>query len=93
MPFCQVHCPLANNIPDWLKLTAENRLQEAHSFRETANVLRMTRASVAWSAVGCSRGAYEHALAYAEGRTQFGKPLVDFQLVQDLLERRAAARV
>ena len=27
VPFCQVHCPLSNNIPDWLKLTAEGRLQ------------------------------------------------------------------
>jgi glutaryl-CoA dehydrogenase len=65
----------------------ENRLQGANSFRDTANVLRMTRAGVAWSAVGCARGAYEHALRYAEERTQFGKPLVDFQLVQDLLVR------
>jgi len=30
VPFCQVHCPLHNNIPDWLKLTAENRLEEAY---------------------------------------------------------------
>ena len=30
VPFCQVHCPLHNNIPDWLKLTAEGRLQEAY---------------------------------------------------------------
>ena len=29
IPFCQVHCPLSNNIPDWLKLTAEGRLKEA----------------------------------------------------------------
>src|SRR3954452_2169450 len=72
---------------DGVRVPEENRLQEARSFRDTANVLRMTRASVAWSAVGCSRGAYEHALRYAEERTQFGKPLVDFQLVQDLLVR------
>jgi glutaryl-CoA dehydrogenase len=70
-----------------VRVPEENRLQEAHSFRSTANVLRMTRAGVAWSAVGCARGAYEHALRYAEERTQFGKPLVDFQLVQDLLVR------
>ena len=31
VPFCQVHCPLSNNIPDWLKLTAEGRLEEASS--------------------------------------------------------------
>ena len=30
IPFCQVHCPLSNNIPDWLKLTAEGRLREAY---------------------------------------------------------------
>ena len=29
VPFCQVHCPLHNNIPDWLKLTAEGRLEDA----------------------------------------------------------------
>jgi len=72
---------------DGVRVPEENRLQEAHSFRETANVLRMTRAGVAWSAVGCSRGAYEHALRYAMQRTQFEKPIVEFQLVQDLLVR------
>jgi alkylation response protein AidB-like acyl-CoA dehydrogenase len=72
---------------DDVRVPEENRLQEAHSFRDTANVLRMTRAGVAWSAVGCSRGAYEHALRYAMDRSQFGRPIVGFQLVQDLLVR------
>ncbi|MEE9346594.1 MAG: NAD(P)-dependent oxidoreductase, partial [Robiginitomaculum sp.] len=31
VPFCQNHCPLENNIPDWLKLTAEGRTQEAYA--------------------------------------------------------------
>jgi len=75
---------------DGVRVPEENRLQNANSFRDTANVLRMTRASVAWSAVGCARGAYEHALRYAEERTQFGRPLVRFQLVQDLLVRMLA---
>jgi glutaryl-CoA dehydrogenase len=70
-----------------VRVPEDNRLQEAHSFRDTANVLRMTRAGVAWSAVGCARGAYEHALRYAMQRSQFGKPIVEFQLVQDLLVR------
>jgi glutaryl-CoA dehydrogenase len=70
-----------------VRVPEENRLQGATSFRSTADVLRMTRAGVAWSAVGCSRGAYEHALRYAKTRTQFGKPIVEFQLVQDLLVR------
>ena len=30
VPFCQIHCPLSNNIPDWLKLTAEGRLKYAY---------------------------------------------------------------
>jgi glutaryl-CoA dehydrogenase len=63
----------------------ENRLQHDTSFRDTARVLRMTRAFVAWEAVGCAIGAYEHALAYAQTREQFGKPIGKFQLIQDLL--------
>ncbi len=70
---------------DDVRVPDENRLQEARTFRETADVLRMTRAGVAWSAVGCARGAYEHALRYAGQRTQFGRPIAGFQLVQDLL--------
>ena len=37
IPFCQVHCPLSNNIPDWLKLTAEGRLQEAYELSQATN--------------------------------------------------------
>ena len=37
IPFCQVHCPLANNIPDWLKLAAENRLEEAYEISSATN--------------------------------------------------------
>ena len=37
VPFCQVHCPLHNNIPDWLKLTAEGRLQEANALAHSTN--------------------------------------------------------
>lgn len=61
------------------------RLQNANSFRETAAVLRLTRAEVAWAAVGNSIGAYEAALKYAGERIQFGKPIAGHQLVQDLL--------
>ncbi len=64
-----------------------NRLQKAHTFRDTAAVLRVTRAGVAWEAVGCSQGAYEFALKYAQERQQFGRPIGRFQLVQDLLVR------
>ena len=37
VPFCQDHCPLHNNIPDWLKLTAEGRLQEAYEVSQATN--------------------------------------------------------
>jgi len=67
------------------RVPEENRLQVDTSFRDTARVLRMTRAFVAWEAVGCAIGAYEHALAYAQTREQFGKPIAKFQLIQDLL--------
>jgi alkylation response protein AidB-like acyl-CoA dehydrogenase len=67
------------------KVSEANRLQRDRSFRDTAKVLRATRAGVAWEAVGCSMGAYEHALAYAQQRQQFGKPIGSFQMVQDML--------
>ena len=37
VPFCQIHCPLHNNIPDWLKLTAEGRLEEANELAHSTN--------------------------------------------------------
>ena len=35
VPFCQIHCPLSNNIPDWLKLTAEGRIKEAYELAQS----------------------------------------------------------
>jgi glutaryl-CoA dehydrogenase len=75
---------------DGVRVPESSRLQGAASFRDTAAVLRLTRAGVAWQAVGCARGAYEHALAYAGQRSQFGRPIAGFQLVQDLLVRMLA---
>jgi glutaryl-CoA dehydrogenase len=75
---------------DGARVPESHRLQKATSFRATADVLRMTRAGVAWQAVGCALGAYETALAYAGRRHQFGKPIASFQLIQDLLVRMLA---
>jgi len=61
------------------------RLPGANSFKDTAKVLRLTRAEVAWQAVGIAIGAYEAARAYATERIQFGKPIASHQLIQDLL--------
>jgi glutaryl-CoA dehydrogenase len=72
---------------DNVRVAESDRLQGANSFKDTAAVLRMTRAGVAWMAVGCGLGAYENALAYACSRQQFGRPIGGFQLVQDLLVR------
>src|SRR6202161_1023371 len=69
------------------RVPEENRLQADASFHDTAKVLRMTRAGVAWMSTGCGMGAYEHALAYAQTREQFGKTIAKFQLVQDLLAK------
>lgn len=73
---------------DVVRVPEANRLQSANSFADTAKVLLMTRAGVAWMAVGCALGAYEHSLDYAKEREQFGRPIAGFQLVQDLLVRQ-----
>lgn len=77
----------ADIVLDNVVLPDELRLQNGKSFRETAAVLRLTRAEVAWAAVGNSIGAYEAAVKYAGERQQFGKPIGAHQLVQDLLAK------
>jgi glutaryl-CoA dehydrogenase len=67
------------------KVSEENRLQKCDSFKDTAKVLQMTRAGVAWMAVGVARGAYESALKYTRERKQFSKPIASFQLIQNHL--------
>lgn len=67
------------------KIPEADRLQKADSFKDTAKVLQMTRAGVAWQAVGCARGAYESALKYTRKREQFGRPIASYQLIQDHL--------
>jgi glutaryl-CoA dehydrogenase len=70
---------------DGCRVSEEDRMPHARSFKDTAKVLRMTRAGVGWIGVGCGMGAYEHALAYSRERSQFGRPIGGFQMVQDLL--------
>ncbi len=72
---------------DNVRVPESLRLRKGESFRDTAAVLRLTRADVAWAAVGTAIGAYEAAVAYATTREQFGKPIARHQLVQDLLAR------
>ena len=68
-----------------VEVAEEDRLQNINSFKDLAVVLRLTRAGVAWQAVGNSIGAYEAAVAYSKERLQFGKPIGSHQLVQELL--------
>jgi len=75
----------ADIVLEDVRLPDDQRLEHARSFKDTANVLRITRGGVAWGAVGLQMGAYETALAYTLEREQFGQPLAGFQLVQDHL--------
>ncbi|MEX1655086.1 acyl-CoA dehydrogenase family protein [Streptomyces pseudovenezuelae] len=68
-----------------VRVPEADRLRNINSFRDVAEILRATRAGVAWQALGVMTGAYELALDYAREREQFGRPIGGFQLVQDLL--------
>jgi glutaryl-CoA dehydrogenase len=63
------------------------QLPEANSFKDAGRVLVTTRTTCAWGALGHAVGAYDAALSYAKQRTQFGKPLASFQIVQERLVR------
>ncbi len=67
------------------RIPESHRLKKANTFADTARVLKMTRAGVAWQAVGCMAGAYEITLKYCQERLQFGRSISRFQLVQDRL--------
>jgi glutaryl-CoA dehydrogenase len=73
-----------------VRVPAGNRLPGGNSFKDTANVLKATRASCAWAALGHAVAGYDAALTYAGQRQQFGKPLVRFQIVQEKLVRMLA---
>ncbi len=70
---------------DGVRVPADAKLEHANSFKDTATVLRQTRAEVAWLATGIAVGAYEAALAYAKERIQFGAPIAARQLIQERL--------
>jgi glutaryl-CoA dehydrogenase len=65
-----------------VRVPAENRLPGANSFKDTGKVLAGTRNHCAFSALGHAIAAYDAALTYARERTQFGKPLAEFQIIQ-----------
>jgi glutaryl-CoA dehydrogenase len=75
---------------DGVRVPAENRLPGAVSFKDAGRVLTTTRGAVAWAALGHAVAAYDTALTYARQRTQFGRPLCSFQIVQDRLVKMLA---
>lgn len=77
----------ADIVLDDVRVHESAKLAGANGFRDTAHVLRLTRAEVAWQAIGVAVGAYEAALAYTKEREQFGKPIAAHQLVQEKLVR------
>ena len=66
-------------VPEFFKLA------NANSFRDTNKVLKVTRLAVAWQAVGQQLAAFDVARRYAVERTQFGRPIASFQLIQNQL--------
>ncbi|HEY1973691.1 MAG TPA: acyl-CoA dehydrogenase family protein [Pseudonocardia sp.] len=73
-----------------VRVPAQNRLVESHTFRDTEKVLLASRFCVAWEAVGAAIAGYETALAYAMQREQFGVPLAGYQLIQYRLAQMLA---
>jgi glutaryl-CoA dehydrogenase len=70
---------------DGVRVPAENVLPGARSFKDAGRILTATRSSIAWAALGHAVAAYDAALTYTKQRTQFGRPLCSFQIVQDRL--------
>jgi glutaryl-CoA dehydrogenase len=68
-----------------VRIPLGNRLAGARTFADTNRCLTKSRQSIAWEGLGHAIGAYECALAYAQRREQFGRPIAAFQLVQDKL--------
>jgi glutaryl-CoA dehydrogenase len=73
-----------------VQVSHANRLPGANTFKDTGRVLAGTRNAVAWGALGHATAAYEIAAQYCTERTQFGKPLISFQIVQDKLVKMLA---
>lgn len=68
-----------------------NKLTYAKDFGTSTNlILEMSRLMVAWAAAGCMAGAYEAVVKYTIERIQFGKPIAQFQLIQERLSRMLA---
>jgi glutaryl-CoA dehydrogenase len=73
-----------------VRVPAENKLANCHSFKDVSVVLDRTRYTVAWRALGIAEAAYDLALQHTLQREQFGQPIAGYQLVQEKLARMLA---
>jgi glutaryl-CoA dehydrogenase len=73
-----------------VRVPESSRLANVNSFADVAAMLRRMRSDVAWIACGAQAGAYEAAVRYTAERSQFGRPLGGFQLIQEKLARMLA---
>jgi glutaryl-CoA dehydrogenase len=74
-----------------VRVPAENKLANAHTFKDANRVLNQTRSGAAWECVGHATACLDAAIAYAQQRSQFGRPIAGFQMVQGKLATIAAA--
>jgi glutaryl-CoA dehydrogenase len=80
----------ADIVLDSVRVPATSRLPGSSSFKDTARVLKATRQTCAWAALGHAVAGYDAALSYARSRHQFGKPIAGFQITQDRLVKMLA---
>jgi glutaryl-CoA dehydrogenase len=75
---------------DGVRVPDASRLPGAERFKDAGRVLVTTRTTCAWGALGHAVAAYDAALTYSKQRTQFGRPLCSFQIIQDRLVKMLA---
>jgi glutaryl-CoA dehydrogenase len=75
---------------DGVHVPETSRLPAANTFKDAGRVLVTTRTTCAWGALGHAVAAYDAALTYSKERTQFGKPLCSFQIIQERLVKMLA---
>ncbi len=80
----------AQIVLDGVRVPESARLPGANTFKDAGRVLVTTRTTCAWGALGHAVAAYDAALTYAKERTQFGKPLASFQIIQERLVKMLA---
>ncbi len=73
-----------------VRVPREHRLAASHSFKDTSHVLTSARVGIAWEALGHALACYEAAVAYVQQRTQFGKTLAHYQMIQIKLAKMLA---